>query len=144
MENTDIVRIRAHHGMCIAYFEGKGYSDGFVHHMMLVKQRMQDNPRIRVICSADEVCRLCPNNRDGVCETAGLTEGYDTAVMRLCGLSDGAETEWEEFAGLVKERILEKGRRKEICGGCQWNDICEKRRRIYGGWKNLKINLKTC
>ncbi len=24
-----IVRLRAHHGMCLAFFEGKGYSRGF-------------------------------------------------------------------------------------------------------------------
>ena len=25
--------LRAHHGMCLAFFEGKGYSDGFTAHM---------------------------------------------------------------------------------------------------------------
>ena len=87
---------------------------------------MQDNPRIRVICSADEVCRLCPNNRDGVCETAGLTEGYDTAVMRLCGLGrrgNGMGRVRRTGEGTDTGERAEEGN----CGGCQWNDICERK-----------------
>ena len=29
----DILKLRAHHGMCLAFFEGKGYSDTFTLHM---------------------------------------------------------------------------------------------------------------
>ena len=61
MEVTTTYRIRPHHGMCLYFFEGKGYSEGFTKHM--------------------------------------------------------AE---------VKEKILQPGYGKVICGDCQWRDICHK------------------
>ena len=33
MEVTTTYRIRPHHGMCLYFFEGKGYSEGFTKHM---------------------------------------------------------------------------------------------------------------
>ena len=34
MEVTTTYRIRPHHGMCLYFFEGKGYSEGFIKHMV--------------------------------------------------------------------------------------------------------------
>lgn len=38
MEVTTTYRIRPHHGMCLYFFEGKGYSEGFTKHMAEVKE----------------------------------------------------------------------------------------------------------
>ena len=35
MKNVEI-KLRAHHGMCLAFFEGKGYSTGFTARMALI------------------------------------------------------------------------------------------------------------
>ena len=45
-------RIRAHHGMCLAFFKGNGYSSGFTKHMGNVKYALEENPMIKVL--ADE------------------------------------------------------------------------------------------
>ena len=39
-------RIRAHHGMCLAFFKGNGYSSGFTKHMGNVKYALEENPMI--------------------------------------------------------------------------------------------------
>ena len=31
---------------------------------------------------------------------------------------------WKEFEGLVKENILDAGKRKSVCGDCQWDSLC--------------------
>ena len=35
------VLLRPHHGMCLAYFKGEGYSDGFSAHMKEVLDELQ-------------------------------------------------------------------------------------------------------
>ena len=52
---------------------------------------------------------------------------YDAAVLRLCGLRAGDSLPYQAFAALVEQRILEAGRRDEICGDCCWDAICRKK-----------------
>ena len=52
-------------------------------------------------------------------------EAYDNAVLDLCGLENGQIMEFDDFTDIVQKKILASGKRKEICGNCQWNSICE-------------------
>ena len=145
------MRLRAHHGMCLAFFQGKGYSSMFTQHMARVKEALEEHPGqpVRVIASSDVICSACPELmqeekparsreaqgaeigphscpgiRAGVCRSAEKTERYDRAVLKLCGLEEGTSIQWQEFEHLVEERILRAGKRQSICGDCQWNALC--------------------
>ena len=39
-----IIKLRAHHGMCIAYFQGQGYSEIFTEHMKSIIKLLKENP----------------------------------------------------------------------------------------------------
>ena len=117
-------RIRAHHGMCFFFFQGKGYSGEFIENMRRMKRKLEQNPEVVLLAETDDVCARCPNNLDGVCASSEKTERYDTQVLALCGLERGARIRWEDFEALVGARILTAGRREEICGGCQWSGLC--------------------
>lgn len=41
-----VYRIRAHHGMCLAFFRGQGYSGAFVENMANMKAILEENPDI--------------------------------------------------------------------------------------------------
>ena len=41
------VLLRPHHGMCLAYFKGEGYSDGFSAHMKDVLDELQKGMNVR-------------------------------------------------------------------------------------------------
>lgn len=125
--NMGICQIRAHHGMCLAFFRGKGYSDEFTEHMGKMRRFLDQNPVVRILAGTDEICGPCPNNEGGICSGAAKTEGYDRKVLSLCGIREGSELFWQDFAGMVRERVLEAGKREEICGDCQWNSICSKK-----------------
>lgn len=116
--------IRAHHGMCLAFFEGKGYSDGFTAHMERVKRAMAENPRICVTDGADVICTACPNNQNGVCTDGEKVLEYDRQVLLRCGLKPGQELYFREFQKVVYEQILLPEKREEICGNCQWTQLC--------------------
>ncbi|NCB94292.1 MAG: DUF1284 domain-containing protein [Clostridia bacterium] len=117
-------KIRAHHGMCLFYFQGKGYSGEFVENMTKMKEIMGTNPRITLLGQTDDICRRCPSNIEGCCESAEKVARYDRGVLERTGLREGDELKWDEFEKLVIENILKVNKREEICGDCQWSSIC--------------------
>lgn len=126
------MRLRAHHGMCLAFFEGKGYSAGFTAHMAKILERLeQENPTVEIVAEADCICRGCPNLTDGLCEKADPVARYDKAVLILCGIEEHSALPWRAFAARVTEYILSKGKRADICGNCQWSAICEGKEPLY-------------
>ena len=80
---------------------------------------------IRLHADTDEICSACPNNREGQCTDLTLVEKYDNAVLEACGLADGEQLAFDDFTEKVQNQLLVTGKRKEICGGCKWNGICE-------------------
>ena len=117
-------RIRAHHGMCFSFFQGKGYSGEFTGNMWAMKEKLKQNPEVTLLCEADDVCAHCPNNQAGKCTSADRVENYDRQVLAHCGLTPNTCIRWNDFEKLVREHIISAGRREEICGGCQWNELC--------------------
>ena len=120
--------LRPHHGMCMAFFVGHGYSDGFTAHMGALLASLGPESPVRLAVGADAVCGACPNNLDGLCDKPELVASYDRAVLDPCGLEEGCELPFGRFTALVEENILSRGRRASICGDCQWNDICASQR----------------
>ena len=109
----------------LAYFKGEGYSDGFSAHMKEVLDELQKGMDVQLYVGTDEICSACPNNREGQCTDLTLVEKYDNAVLEACGLADGEQLAFDDFTEKVQNQLLVTGKRKEICGGCKWNGICE-------------------
>lgn len=135
----ECLKIRAHHGMCLHFFEGKGYSNEFTAHLQKIYERMQKNPEVELVVCGDEICKKCPNLENGICRTQELVLYYDKEVLKRCGLSEKTKIFWNDFSKLVQEKIIFSGERQNICGNCQWSCICEKKVE-----KNLLETEKNC
>lgn len=118
-----IYPIRAHHGMCFAFFQGKGYSGKFTENMQTMKEKLEQNPQIILLCGVDEVCAHCPNRQGEQC-ASGKPVLYDRQVLAYCGLAEGTQMPWNDFSEAVRTHILAPGKREEICGGCEWSGLC--------------------
>ncbi|MGP1612117.1 MAG: DUF1284 domain-containing protein [Catonella sp.] len=118
-------KIRPHHGMCIAFFKGKGYSEEFTAHMKEMIPILEENPLVYLSVGTDELCSKCPHNACGVCKSADKVGLYDREVLKRCGLSDGMVLPYLDFKKAVYDNILLAGKREEICGDCQWNELCQ-------------------
>ena len=116
--------IRAHHGLCMAFFQGKGYSSEFIAHMSDILHKLESNPTICISAQADIICSKCPNNIQGLCKTQSRVVEYDKQVLKYCGLSEGMVMPYADFKKAVYENILITNKREEICGDCQWNALC--------------------
>lgn len=129
--------IRPHHGMCLAYFIGNGYSSGFTAHMQEILDIFMRDAEVRLVVQTDEICSACPNSRAGSCLTPEKVEKYDRAVLEACDAEEGQEMTFLEFAAAVQEKVISAGKRLEICGDCQWNEIC---REQPSRWENITIS----
>ena len=122
-DKEKVLSLRAHHGLCMAYFVGEGYSSGFKKHMAEVLQAVQPETPVRLAAGVDEICSACPHNCGGVCESPTV-DSHDRAVLQAYGLQKDQQLRFGEFTSLVQEKIIAKGLREEICGDCQWSSIC--------------------
>ena len=48
------IPLRPHHGMCLAYFKGEGYSNGFSAHMQEMLDIFQKGAKIQLHADTDE------------------------------------------------------------------------------------------
>ncbi|MBE6876623.1 MAG: DUF1284 domain-containing protein [Ruminococcus sp.] len=117
--------LRPHHGLCIAFFEGKGYNPEFIRHMAeMISYLDCCNPEIRLVLHTDRICSACPHNRNSVCESAQKVLSYDRAVLSLCGLEENQVLLWKDFQSLVRLKILQQRSISAVCRDCQWLCIC--------------------
>lgn len=119
MNELSAIPIRPHHGMCLAFFEGKGYSTGFTAHMQEMLELFLQDPEVIPILRTDEICSACPNNQQGKCETEEKVLRYDRAVLAAAGLHEETRISFKAFAAKVQEKIIAEGLREKICGDCQ-------------------------
>ena len=91
--------------MCLAYFEGKGYSDGFTVNMQKMLEFFEKGADIELTVSGDEICKEGPTLNEGSCVSAGLVEAYDRNVLEACGLSENAQMRFQEFVENVSHEL---------------------------------------
>lgn len=125
-------KIRAHHVLCLNFFQGKGYSGEFVDNMNQVKSKLEKNPLVCITSQADIICRVCPNNDAGICKDKEKVAEYDRQVFARCHISEGEIMPFLNFKNLVRDNILLLGKRKEICGNCQWDSLCVIQKTLEG------------
>ena len=103
------------------------YSDGFTENMQHMLELLEKGADVEMTVSGDEICKACPNLKHGVCLSADLVEHYDRKVLEYCGLKERENLSFRDFVDNVQKNIIETGKRVEICGGCQWNEICSRK-----------------
>ena len=120
-------KLRPHHGLCIQFFQGKGYSPEFVQHMTeIISFLDRNNPAIMLTVETDNICSHCPHNQGTICDSAKKVQQFDTAVLQYCNLQNGSQLSWNEFQETFRTSILQRGILAKICGNCQWSEICQK------------------
>lgn len=120
-----IYQIRPHHGMCVAFFRGNGYSPEFTAHMKEMIEIFRNDPKLQLVLHTDEICTACPNNEHGECLTNEKVLRYDNGILDACNLKENMVIGAREFFRIVEQDVIQTGLRKKICGDCAWNYICE-------------------
>ena len=119
------IKLRPHHILCAQFFEGKGYNEAFIENMGSVLAELEtDSASVSLISGCDELCSACPNNLSGVCSADEKVQAIDRRVIETLRLSIGDSISWEILCGLARCTIIEPIKLREVCGDCEWIDIC--------------------
>jgi hypothetical protein len=120
--------LRPHHGLCIHFFEGKGYSSEFAEHMQETIACLQEtDTRVILTRAEDEICQKCPNFLQQGCKSKEKVEHYDQRVLELIDLPVGVPLRFAEIQQLVEDKIIEADKMKTVCLDCGWAGLCHSR-----------------
>ncbi|WP_167956480.1 DUF1284 domain-containing protein [Anaerosporobacter faecicola] len=125
-----IPNLRPHHGLCIQFYQGKGYSKEFTDYMTSFVKQIQQEPqkKIKLHANVDFLCNHCPHNIANhevhQCRSQEKVTRYDLLVLKYCHLEKDQVLTISDFLDSVKKNILEPGKHKEICGDCEWYSLC--------------------
>lgn len=118
-------KLRPHHGLCLQFFHGEGYSNHFVENMHSIVKILETNPKIQLIYSTDIICIACPNHSESqVCSCEKKVISYDKKVLEICNLEQYSELYWNDYSHIIQSKILNPNLRETICQDCQWNQLC--------------------
>ena len=122
------MNLRPHHILCIQKFTGHGYNEEFTLHMTALTAKLRGNPETSAVMTqgCDDLCRVCPNNRGGSCVSLEKVDRMDRRVLEACGLHYGETASWKQLAEKGREEIFETDQFEQVCGSCQWNELCRK------------------
>lgn len=126
-EKSDLpkaVYLRPHHGLCLGFFEGYGYSDGFSRNMAAVLNSLKADTVIELAEGLDCICSNCPNQDSGCPDAAK----YDGRVLKACGLTFGQKLTWTELTHKIRKCVTQPGKLEEICSDCRWIQICSEKK----------------
>ena len=127
LDSTDkaLIKIRAHHLLCLQGFQGYGYNKNFTLGMKEILNVLKSNPspNIQVVTEADEICGICPNLVDGECVDCLKIKKMDINVIKTISLENNQIITFKKALQIIdKELSLESI--KTICEGCVWMDKC--------------------
>ena len=125
MNKEECVRIyplRPHHGMCLAFFVGEGYSDGFTANMRGMLEKFLAGAFVRLHAGPDEICRECPNLRRAAgMDADGAQGGFagpaaDGIGEKACGKPEEKPENKNLSACASEEKVLRYDR--EVLSAC--------------------------
>ena len=129
-----VLHLRPHHLLCLQTFTGRGYSEGFVRHMTLVKRQLTRDPRtaIELVSGIDDLCAHCPNNVDGQCtsDNPALFDSkvsrklYSTGIISPDAASKDHPGKRPVLTGIPDALEISSSVLEECCPGCEWKELC--------------------
>ncbi|MGN0635799.1 MAG: DUF1284 domain-containing protein [Acutalibacteraceae bacterium] len=112
------IKLRAHHLLCMRFFEGRGYSEAFVQNMAQVLKA----ERCVITDGADDICAACPHLQNGLCETQEKVQRYDRQVRSLLQIETGKGYDLHTLSAGLR---LDTAKLRDICGDCVWQTLCQ-------------------
>jgi hypothetical protein len=122
------IKLRGHHLICLHFFRGEGYNPEFVANLREVIKRAEAGEEIEVYSGADDVCKMCPYLKEGICfydkDTEAEIREMDRRAIRLLRLKTRWRVKWLDIREKIPQIFREWS--KEYCEDCDWREGCEK------------------
>lgn len=127
-----MIKLRAHHLLCIPRFYSGGYDKKFAENMKKVCLEIRENPNIKIkllVAKPDALCRKCPHLSKNKCiqspEISKLVVVKDKEVAKYLKLKPNSVHKAKDIFNLSMEKVNDKNMRK-ICKDCIFLEDCAK------------------
>jgi hypothetical protein len=127
-----MLRIRAHHLLCIPRFYHGGYSKRFAENMRGVCLAIRKNPQANMqvmIGELDDLCEECPHRHADRCVQSGEIGKWiisqDKKVARYLGIGKGSIHIAKDIFNMSRERVNESTI-DYVCRGCIFLENCKR------------------
>ena len=137
MENkTYLIRLRAHHLLCLQGYQGYGYDERFKENLEKKLNILKnDNTKVILTSSPDDLCKKCPNLKDNICigNSKSLSESFenndkivkkDLSILKEIKLEKNRKYSFKDLTKIVNNVFSKRNDLKDICTNCQWTDKC--------------------
>ena len=118
--------LRGHHLLCLQGFQGYGYNEDFVRNMTEINRiRKLNDTTVTITNEADDICKACPNLKDGLCESRKHNDNIvsmDDEV--LSKLDPTKEYNSLDLFKEVETIFNSKKSVSKICSKCMWHKEC--------------------
>jgi hypothetical protein len=122
------IKLRGHHLICLHFFRGEGYNPEFVANLREVIKTAEAGEEIEVYSEADDVCKMCPYLKEGICfydkDAEAEIREMDKVALRLLRLKTHRRVKWLDIREKIPQIFREWAR--EYCKNCNWRKVCEK------------------
>ena len=119
------MQLRPHHILCIAHYEGKGYSEAFNIKMQELINALESGGQFELIFGPDDLCASCPNLTGGNCTAEEKVRKYDRLTAEMLGIAESQRLNRDIFKS-ANQKIYEPDKFDQICSDCEWSYICRK------------------
>ncbi len=92
----------------------------------IIKILDESNPKVTVVQNCDIICQACPNNAEGACLSEPKVNSFDRRCLEICGLKAEDKLSWSELKKFAFEKVIVTNRLGEVCGDCEWFQLCAK------------------
>jgi len=122
-----MLRIRAHHFLCMQGFQGYGYNEEFAENMRAVLFEINSaaEQEAEVVSCCDVFCSACPYNEDASCrKTRGAAKTMDRTVLKKLDMEEGTKMRVGDILHLVNTKMKSVSDVCGVCGLCEWQEEC--------------------
>ena len=119
------MRFRGHHLICLHFYHGEGYDQGFINNLSNLVGRAKSGETVEVVSGPDDVCRCCLYLQGKRCNHREDSEQeirkMDEKALNYLGIKIGQQIKWRYLENKVYSA---GGWMQEFCFGCDWAEVC--------------------
>lgn len=141
-----MIKIRAHHLLCLPRFYRGGYNKVFEENLKGVCSKIRKDPniKIKVIKECDDVCAKCHYMKENICKKTPKLNNWilskDEKVLEKLNIKENSIHKARDIFNLSMKKVNNQNIR-DVCKGCAILRNCIKVG-INGSFKK-DLNLKT-
>ncbi len=115
--------LRGHHLLCLKGFQEYGYDENFTKNMTQINDlRKLEDTTVSLVNCPDDLCRQCPNLKNGLCKNETHIKTMDNNVLKK--FDDNKVYNAVDLFKEVDEIFNDEESVENICFNCIWHDKC--------------------